>query len=91
MIVNKGISMNVVYWLALCILIPATVAFPAESGKGVSTQPADLSAFLQTIGKKASNFKTLKTEFIQEKKMVMFKDKLILRGRIYLEKPNLDQ
>ena len=88
MIVNKGISMNVVYWLALCILIPATVAFPAESGKGVSTQPADLSAFLQTIGKKASNFKTLKTEFIQEKMMVMFKDKLILRGRIYLEKPN---
>ena len=51
-------------------------------------QPADLSVFLRTIGKKASSFKTLKTEFIQEKKMVMFKNKLVMKGRIYLEKPN---
>lgn len=79
--------MKVGYWLALCILIPATVVFAVESSKGGS-QPNDMSAFLQSIGKKASNFKTLKTEFTQEKKMVMFKEKLMLKGRIYLEKPN---
>ena len=87
MTVNKEIRMKVGYWLALCILIPATVVFAVESSKGGS-QPNDMSAFLQSIGKKASNFKTLKTEFTQEKKMVMFKEKLMLKGRIYLEKPN---
>ncbi len=60
----------------------------AETGTGGVAQPADLSAFLHDIGKKASSFKTLKTEFIQEKKMVMFKKKLVMKGRIYLEKPN---
>jgi outer membrane lipoprotein-sorting protein len=62
--------------------------FAAESTKGGVAQPQDLPVFLQNIGKKASNFKTLKTEFTQEKKMVMFKEKLILKGRIFLEKPN---
>lgn len=85
--VKKGIRMKVIYWLVLCIFIQATVVFAAESGKG-GGQPLDMPAFLQSIGKKASNFKTLKTEFTQEKKMVMFKEKLIMKGRIFLEKPN---
>lgn len=88
MTVLKGIRMKVVYMLVLCVMIQATVAFAAESGKGGGSQPADLPAFMQSIGKKASNFKTLKTEFTQEKKMVMFKEKLIMKGRIFLEKPN---
>jgi outer membrane lipoprotein-sorting protein len=70
------------------ILMQSSSVLAAESGKGMTSQPADLSAFLQAIGKKTSNFKTLKTEFTQEKKMVMFKDKLIMKGRIFLEKPN---
>jgi outer membrane lipoprotein-sorting protein len=85
--VKKGIRMKVIYWLVLCIFIQATVVFAAESGKG-GGQPLDMPAFLQSIGKKTSNFKTLKTEFTQEKKMVMFKEKLIMKGRIFLEKPN---
>lgn len=80
--------MKVIYWLVLFILLQATVVFAAETGKKGVEQPADLSAFMQSIGKKASNFKTLKTEFTQEKKMVMFKEKLIMKGRIFLEKPN---
>lgn len=63
-------------------------AFAAEPAKSAPAQPADMPAFLRAVGKKASNFRTLKTEFIQEKKMVMFKDKLVLKGRIFLEKPN---
>lgn len=70
------------------LMMPASLVAAAETGKGGVAQPADLSVFLQGIGKKASNFKTLKTEFTQEKKMVMFKDKLVMKGRIYLEKPN---
>ena len=60
-------------------------AEPARSG---ASQPADLAGFLRNVGRKASNFKTLKTDFVQEKKMAMFKDRLTMKGRIYLEKPN---
>jgi len=74
--------------LSMFIMMQTCLVLAAESGKGATSQPGDLSAFLQGIGKKASNFKTLKTEFTQEKKMVMFKEKLIIKGRIFLEKPN---
>lgn len=72
----------------MLITMHATLVLAAESGKTAPAQPADLASFLRAIGKKASNFKSLKTEFTQEKKMVMFKDKIILKGRIFLEKPN---
>jgi outer membrane lipoprotein-sorting protein len=74
--------------LSMFIMMQTCLVLAAEAGKGKTSQPGDLSAFLQRIGKKASNFKTLKTEFTQEKKMVMFKDTLIMKGRIFLEKPN---
>ncbi len=73
--------------LSLVISLPALHAGAAEPSK-LAAQPADMTAFLKSVGKKASSFKTLKTDFIQEKKMVMFKEKLVLKGRIYLEKPN---
>jgi len=73
--------------LSLVISLPALHAGAAEPSKPAA-QPADMTAFLKSVGKKASSFKTLKTDFIQEKKMVMFKEKLVLKGRIYLEKPN---
>ncbi len=75
--------------LSICLLVPAHPACagerPAAAG---ATAPADLTAFLNELGKKVSDFKTLKTDFIQEKEMALFKDKLVLKGRIYLEKPN---
>jgi outer membrane lipoprotein-sorting protein len=74
--------------LSMFIMMQTCLVLAAESGKGTTSQPGDLSAFLLSIGKKASNFKTLKTEFTQEKKMALFKDKLIMKGRIFLEKPN---
>jgi outer membrane lipoprotein-sorting protein len=75
-------------FVAMGILMQTAATFAAEPGKGAVTQTADMTAFLQGVGKKASNFKTLKTEFVQEKKMAMFKEKLVMKGRIFLEKPN---
>jgi outer membrane lipoprotein-sorting protein len=80
-------SIALLFSVVFTMILPC-LAFAAESGKAVVSQSEDLTVFLQNIGKKASNFKTLKTDFTQEKKMVMFKDKLVLKGRIYLEKPN---
>jgi outer membrane lipoprotein-sorting protein len=73
---------------ALGIILLAGTVFAADSGKSGAPEPADLTAFLNNLGKKVSAFKTLKTDFTQEKEMTMFKEKIVLSGRIYLEKPN---
>jgi outer membrane lipoprotein-sorting protein len=74
--------------LTLCFLAPAGAAFADDKGAATPPQQNDLSVLLNTIGKKVSNFKTLKTDFTQEKEMAMFKEKLVIKGRIYLQKPN---
>ncbi len=80
--------------LALVLTISAALCagFVSAGEKKTTTTgspgTADLTAFLVDLGKKVSDFKTLKTDFTQEKEMAMFKDKLVLKGRIYLEKPN---
>ena len=60
----------------------------AASAQEKIKQPADMSSFLSALGKKVSDFTSLKTEFTQEKEMALFKDKLVMKGRIYLQKPN---
>jgi outer membrane lipoprotein-sorting protein len=68
------------------LLLMAGVAFAAPEKS--AEQPADIAAFMSELGKRASDFKTLKTDFIQEKKMAMFKEKMVMKGRIYLQKPS---
>jgi outer membrane lipoprotein-sorting protein len=75
--------------LALCLLVLQGGAVSAEDkGTTAATQQDDLSSLLNRIGKKVSDFTSLKTEFTQEKEMAMFKEKLVLKGRIYLQKPS---
>ncbi len=84
----KRISTYVLAGLAvlhLC-LFPGLARGVAAEGKGQGT--VDIAALLDSLGKTVSDFKTLKTDFQQEKEMAMFKDKLVLKGRIYLAKPN---
>lgn len=88
MIQNGKMIMNAVLALALCLLLRTGTAAAEEGVKGGSPEQADLSAFLNALGKKVSDFKTLKTDFIQEKEMAMFKEKIVLKGRIYIRKPN---
>jgi outer membrane lipoprotein-sorting protein len=85
---NMEVKMKSVLVLTLCILFHAGLVFAGEPGNNLAHQSPEMTALLQNLGKKASNFKTLKTDFIQEKKMAMFKNKLIMKGRIFLEKPN---
>ena len=71
-------------------LLAVALLFLMTSGSFAATepQPADMQAFMIALGKKASDFKTLKTDFVQEKRMAMFKEKMVMKGRIYLQKPN---
>lgn len=88
MMMNRKIRMSAVLATVLCILFHTAGVFAGDRNKGGAPEATDLSALLNTIGKKVSDFKTLKTDFTQEKEMAMFKEKLVLKGRIYLQKPN---
>src|SRR5574341_836516 len=81
------ILMRAVAGFALCILLPSVYARAEDGDKGSVPPIADLPAFLNTLGKKVSNFKTLKTDFTQEKEMALFTQKVVLKGRIYIQKP----
>lgn len=52
------------------------------------SEASDISGLLRRLGEKISAFKSLKTDFIQEKELAIFKNKIILKGRIYLQKPD---
>jgi outer membrane lipoprotein-sorting protein len=66
----------------------STPAAAKDAVKETSGQPVEMAAFLNGIGKRMADFKTLKTDFVQEKKMSLFREKLVLKGRIYLQKPD---
>jgi outer membrane lipoprotein-sorting protein len=71
--------------LSLLLLLVALIEGTSSAG---ATDVSSIPDLLTRIGEKVAEFKTLKTDFIQEKNLAMFKRKLILRGRIYLQKPN---
>jgi len=79
--------MNTIAGIALCVLLSPAPARSEEGNTPSVPLITDLPAFLDTLGKKVSNFKTLKTEFTQEKEMALFTDKIVLKGRIYIQKP----
>jgi outer membrane lipoprotein-sorting protein len=85
---SRKSRVSAVLVLALCLLAQAGTAFARDASRGGAPETTDLSALLDRIGKKVSNFKTLKTDFTQEKVMAMFREKLVIKGRIYLQKPN---
>ena len=89
---TKQISLFPVLFLLFLLLLPA-----AQAGSDIKAAPeakdaqaaktAGTRELLDTIGKKVSNFRSLKTDFVQEKDLAMFRKKIVLWGRIYMQKP----
>lgn len=81
-----------IYLLFPCFLfLLSAAALTAADEKNFPSPPdeaSDVHDMLRGLGEKVSNFKSLKTNFVQEKNLAIFKNKIILRGRIYLQKPN---
>lgn len=48
----------------------------------------DAAALLERVGKEASGFQTLRTAFVQEKRLAVFQNTVVLKGRIVLQKPD---
>lgn len=74
--------------LFCCLLFVTAAGAAAEQKEQAVQTPHEVAELLAKIGKKVSGFNTLKTDFVQEKELALFQDKLVLKGRIYLQKPN---
>lgn len=75
---------------AICafILMFFAIAVCAETKDENGGETVNISELLSRLGKKASGFTSLKTDFVQEKDLSLFKNKIIIKGRIYIAKPN---
>jgi outer membrane lipoprotein-sorting protein len=71
----------------LIILFLTTGHGYTQDTKAPQNNREDLNAVLSRLENKMSGIKTLKTGFIQEKELAVFKQKVILKGYVYIEKP----
>ncbi len=79
-------------WLfCLLIFVICGLLFYHTSVSGVENKKNDQNQkvvdFLKQLEKKTSDFNSLQADFIQEKELSAFKNKLIIKGRVYLLKP----
>lgn len=74
--------------LFFLFFMPMSIVFLAEAMEETVSETTSVSELLSRLGKNISTFKSLKTEFIQEKDLAMFKNKINIKGRIYIQKPN---
>ncbi len=68
--------------------MPFDSACRAQGESKEANKDSAVYKYLQELGAKSSGVKSLETSFIQEKKLAVFKNKLVIKGRIYLLKPD---
>ena len=51
--------------------------------------PRDVTAVLDELEKTMSGTKTIQTDFLQEKNLALFNQKIILKGKVFIQKPRL--
>ncbi len=79
--------------LSLITLSPSIVkGESAESAAAPSEKanPAsDIRSLLVRLEKKISDFQSMQTDFIQEKNLAIFRNRIIIKGRIYIRRPHM--
>jgi len=78
--INKIFFISCLLTCFLFLFIASTLAAGDET--------ADITEMLRRLGENVSAFKSLKTNFVQEKDLAIFQNKIVMKGRIYLQKPN---
>ena len=79
----KNNALALYIFLCISLLASSYSVSAAENGDA----PSDILDLLLRIESKVSGFDTLQTDFIQEKDLAVFRDKIIIKGRIYIQKP----
>jgi outer membrane lipoprotein-sorting protein len=78
--INKIFFISCLFTCFLFLFLASTLTAGDEA--------ADITEMLRRLGENVSAFKSLKTNFVQEKDLAIFQNKIIMKGRIYLQKPN---
>jgi len=78
--INKTIFISFLFTCLLFLFTASTLTAGDEA--------AGITEMLRRLGENVSAFKSLKTNFVQEKDLAIFQNKIIMKGRIYLQKPN---
>ena len=83
-IITRLAAPALVLLLLFFFLLPGNL----RAGEGTHVQQPSAAAQLERLGRDASVFQTLKTGFVQEKRLAVFQNTVVLTGRIVLQKPN---
>jgi outer membrane lipoprotein-sorting protein len=81
---NMGIKVILIF---LLLFFTATCGYSQDSQIPEKIR-TDLNTVLSRLEKNMSGIKTIKTDFIQEKELAVFKQKIVLKGSVYIEKPS---
>lgn len=77
--------LSALFFLSLPLI---SIVSLSEAKAEKTNETFNMPGLLSRLGEKASGFKSLKTDFVQEKNLAIFKNKIIIKGRIYIQKPN---
>ena len=83
-IITRLAAPALVLLLLFFFLLPGNL----RADEGTHAQQPSAADQLARLGREASVFKTLKTGFVQEKRLAVFQNTVVLTGRIVLQKPN---
>lgn len=75
-----------IFTIFLLLFFTAIYGYSQDSQIPEKTR-TDLNAVLSRLEKNMSGIKTIKTGFIQEKELAVFKQKVVLKGTVCIEKP----
>lgn len=81
---KKLIGLFLIYLFSTLINIPLL----ADAEEDKTSHASDISALLHRLEKKVTGFETLKTDFVQERNLAIFQNKIVLKGTIYLQRPH---
>ncbi len=71
----------------IVLLSPVQTVSHAGAADETTPEAAAVSELLGRLGKEVSAVQTIKTAFIQEKRLAVFQNTVVIKGRIYLQKP----
>jgi outer membrane lipoprotein-sorting protein len=74
--------------ILIFMVLFSTASYGYNQDPQVAEKSSDnLNAVLVRLEKRMSGVRTLKTNFVQEKELAVFKQKIVLKGTVYIEKP----
>ncbi|MBN2491340.1 MAG: outer membrane lipoprotein carrier protein LolA [Planctomycetes bacterium] len=75
------------FLLALASFALVATAVPTAAQQSPSAKPPDVATVLRDLESTFAALKTVRTQFVQEKELAVFRQKIVLKGEIALQNP----